>query len=313
MRPDRRRLAATFAFAIGMLMPPGVAAAAPRHPRPKPDLKVVVLQANFGSPAYRAVGTDGVMDEIEVRVGVKNQGAGAAAPSTTNVFFQDSKHHHFQKKVVFPRLGPHTHPHYEIVDITGTKPALGFAQLGAVADFNEKQKESDENNNFLKGEQFVIIARQWNVPSFATIVKAAAAVRTTKAGSDFHFEFYHYDHAAEEFVYTPNGSITSTTTYSGFCSGTGSTTATHTPWAGFLDIRGDFRTYDAFVKVDPTKYSVPLVCFPAFNTTGSSAADDLDVSIGGGFPHTNEQARQVSGDVTDGSVESKWQFRAAIP
>ena len=36
---------------------------------------------------------------------------------------------------------------------------------------------------------------------------------------------------------------------------------------------------------------------------------------GGGHPLTNEQARQVSGDVTDSHLhlESKWQFRAAIP
>ncbi len=297
-----------------MFLLPAAATAAARRHRPKPDLKVVVLQANFGDPAFRAVGTDGVMDEIEVRVGVKNQGAGAAAPSTTDVFFQDSKRHHFEKRVVFPRLGPHTHPHYETVDITGKKPALGFAQLGAVADVNEKQKESDKDNNFLKGERFVIIARQWNVPSFETIVTRGAAVRTTKAISGFRFEFSHYDHSAEEYLYTPNGSITTTTTYSGFCSGTGSATDTRTPWAGFLRIKGDFRTYNAFVKADIAAYNVPVVCQPGISLTIPSAPDDLDVLIGGGAPHTNEQAQQVNGDVTDSAVhvESKWQFRAAM-
>jgi hypothetical protein len=53
-----------------------------------------------------------------------------------------------------------------------------------------------------------------------------------------------------------------------------------------------------------------------FSMTVTAAFDDLDVLIGGGGdPLTNEQAKQVSGDVTDSRLhlESKWQFTAAIP
>ena len=59
-----------------------------------------------------------------------------------------------------------------------------------------------------------------------------------------------------------------------------------------------------------------IVCPPVFSMTVTAGFDDLDVFIGGGrHPLANGQARQVSGDATDSRLhlESKWQFRAAIP
>ena len=52
-----------------MLVLPSAATAAKKCHRPKPDLKIVVLRAGFGDPAYAIVGTDGVMEPIEVMVG----------------------------------------------------------------------------------------------------------------------------------------------------------------------------------------------------------------------------------------------------
>jgi hypothetical protein len=256
------------------------------------------------------------MEPVQVRVGIKNQGDAAARPSTIDLFFQDSARHHYEKKIRVPKLGPHTHPHYAIVDITGAKPTLGFAQLGAVADFANKVKESDETNNLFKGERFVIIARQWNVADLETsVTMAGAAQRTTMAAPGFHFEFSNYDHAAEQYVYAPVGPVTSTVTYSGFCSGTGSLTVTHSPWSGFLHIAGDFRTYDAFVQADPTKYLVTVACLGGFSSTETASFDDLDTSAVEGMSHTSEKATSVAGDASDASTgtEWRWQFQAAIP
>ncbi len=298
---------------LAMLVMPASASAAKKRHVPRADLKVVVLQANFGDPAYALLGTDGVMEPVEVRVGVKNQGDANAPASTVDVFFQDSARHHFEKRIRFPKLKAHTHPHLETVELTG-KPKLGLAQIGAVADVDEKIKDSDRANNFLKGERFSIIARQWNVSDFETIVtEPGAATRITKAADTFHFEFSLYDHSKAQYVYLPMGSITSTATYAGFCSGTGSMTATHTPWAGFLHIAGDFRYYDALVQSDPTKFPVTITCLGGISTTAMDGFDDLDTTGTTGFPLTNEQAPKVSGDFSDATThtEWKWQFQAA--
>jgi len=298
-----------------MLVLPSAAAAAKKCHRPKPDLKIVVLRAGFGDPAYAIVGTDGVMEPIEVMVGIKNQGPAAAGRSTLNLFFRDSAHKYFEKKIEVPRLKPRRHPHYFNVEITDAKPKLGPAQLGAVADSTDKVCESDENNNFFKGEHFEVIARQWNVPYFETIINIpGAATRTTSSQSSFHFEFSYYDHSKAVYEYLPTGSISSTMLYAGgFCSGTGSLTDSKAPWGGFLQIAGDFRSYDAFVDTASVKYTVPITCLGGFSSTVSAAFDDLDTTATGSFPVTNDQATQVTGDFSDPikHTEWKWQFHAA--
>ena len=126
--------------------------------------------------------------------------------------------------------------------MVGTRPKLGHAQLGAVANFTNSFKESDDDNNFFKGEHFEVIARQWDVPYFDTIVTMPGeGTRTTSSQSSFHFEFSYYDHSKEVYVYLPMGSISSTMVYAGgLCSGTGSLTDSKAPWGGFLHIAGNF-------------------------------------------------------------------------
>ncbi len=301
--------------AVVMLMAPVAATAAAKRHVPRPDLKVTSLVANFGSPAYAIVGTDGVMEPIQVRVGIRNQGQAVAPDSTLDVFFQDSARQHFQLKIHVPRLKRSIHSRFFIVDMVGTRPKLGHAQLGAVANFTNKFKESDKDNNFFKGERFEVIARQWDVPYFETILTMpGAGTRTTSSQSSFHFGFSYYDHSKEVYVYLPTGSITSTMLYAGsFCSGTGSLTDSKAPWGGFLHIAGDFRYYDALVDTASVKYTVPITCLGGLSTTAGEAFDDLDTTATGSFPRTNDQATQVTGDYSDPikRTEWKWQFHAA--
>jgi hypothetical protein len=192
------------------------------------------------------------------------------------------------------------------------RPKLGYAQLGAVANFTNRFTESDDNNNFFKGEHFAVIARQWDVPYFETIVSIPGeGTRTTASQSSFHFEFSYYDHSKAVYVYNPMGSITSTMLYAGgLCSGTGSLTDSKAPWAGFLHIAGDFRYYDALVQTVSIPYTVPVNCI-VFSRTVPEAFDDLDTSADRTFPVTNEQATKVTGDFSSGlrNTEWKWQFR----
>ena len=306
---------AALLLAVIVLAAPAAATAATKRHVPRPDLKVTSLVANFGDPAYAVVGTDGVMEPIQVRVGIRNQGRVAAPPSILDVFFQDSAKRHFQLKIHVPRLKFSIHPRHYIVDMEGARPKLGYAQLGAVANFTHRFKESDNDNNFFKGEHFVVIARQWDVPYFETILSIpGAGTRTTSSQSSFHFEFSYYDHSKAVYVYVPMGSITSTMLYAGgFCSGSGSLTDSKAPWAGFLHIAGDFRYYDALVQTVSIPYSVPITCLGGFSTSAKEAFDDLDTSADGSFPVTNEQATKVTGDFSSGlrNTEWKWQFHAA--
>jgi CARDB len=301
-------------LAVVMLATPVAAAAKKRHV-PRPDLKVTSLVANFGDPAYAVVGTDGVMESIQVRVGIRNQGQHTIAPpSTLDVYFQDSARKHFEVKIHVPRLKFSIHPRHYIVDIDGARPKLGYAQLGAFADVNRRVKESDEDNNFFKGEHFVVIARQWDVPYFDTIVTIPGeGTRTTSSGSSFHFEFSYYDHSKAVYIYLPVGSISSTMVYAGgLCSGTGSSLDSKSPWGGFLHIAGDFRYYDALVQTSSITYTVPVDCI-VFSRSVSETFDDLDTTATGSFPLTNEQATKVTGADSDPikRTQWKWQFHAA--
>ena len=306
--------AAALLTAVVMLVAPVAATAAAKPHRSRPDLKITSLVANFGDPAYAVVGTDGVMAPIQVRVGIRNQSHTAAPPSILDVFFQDSAKQHFQMEIHVPKLKFSIHPRHFTVDMTGARPKLGHAQLGAVANFTNRFKESDEDNNFFKGEHFAVIARQWDVPYFETIVSIPGeGTRTTASQSSFHFEFSYYDHAKAVYDYVPMGSITSTMLYAGgLCSGTGSLTDSKAPWGGFLHIAGDFRYYDALVQTVSIPYTVPVNCI-VFSRTVPEAFDDLDTSADGTFPVTNEQATKVTGDFTGvvRNTEWKWQFHAA--
>ncbi len=306
--------AAALLCAAVMLVAPVTAMAAKKRHVPRPDLKVTSLVANFGDPAYAVVGTDGVMDPTQVRVGIRNQNHKAAPASILDVFFQDSAKQHFQVKIRVPELKFSIHSRHYTVDIEGARPKLGYAQLGAVANFTNRFKETDDDNNFFKGEHFAVIARQWDVPYFETIVSIPGeGTRTTASQGSFHFEFSCYDHSKAVYVYNPMGSITSTMLYAGgLCSGTGSMSDSKSPWGGWLHIAGDFRYYDALVQTDSIPYTVPVNCL-VFSRTVPEAFDDLDTSADGTFPVTNEQATKVTGDFTGGatSTEWKWQFHTA--
>ena len=236
--------------AVVMLVAPGAAAAAAKRHRPRADLKITSLVANFGDPAYAVVGTDGVMEPIQVRVGIKSQGRIAAPPSILDVFYQDSARKHHQLKIRVPRLKVSIHSrfftrgHGRHQADARSRPARCRRKLHRTA-----SRRPTSDNNFFKGEHFEVIARQWDVPYFDTIVTVPGeGTRTTSSQSSFHFEFSYYDHSKEVYVYLPMGSISSTMVYAGgLCSGTGSLTDSKAPWGGFLHIAGNFTYYDALV------------------------------------------------------------------
>jgi CARDB len=310
-----RRLAAV-AVAIGAVVAPAGADAARHRRTPKPDLKITLLEAALGRPARAVVGTDGVAEPITVQVTTKNQGNATAGPSITNLFIQDSSHHHHQKKIRIRRLKPHTRVD-STVEITGAKPTLGFAQIGAVADFDKKVKESDEGNNLARGERFSVLAKRWNVSDFQTIMNATFTKSVTVNGSGFHFELLGYDHAAGEWLYYAYGPITDLQSQTNVCSYSGSKTVNYGPWLNsYLRISRDLGGYSAMVKASALpSYPINVTCLGVGAYTYHASFSDLRTFIGEHFqPTMSPKDTKLSDSWTDAALHTtwKWDFAAAI-
>ena len=290
----------------GLLVP---ALATARARKPGPDLKVTGFEVHLGSPAHALVGTDGVLVPIEVQVVTENMGDRAAGASVTEVFFEDSAHHRFQTRIQVPKLEPNA-PFGRTVEIKGAKPALGFAQLGAIADVGKQ-------NNLFPGEQFAIVARQWDVKSFDTITKVGNQSHTTFIRGGFRFVFSRYDHASENYVYKPYGGITDQASVTGICTGSSNKTATHSPWAdSYLEIASDLGGYDAVVQPALTDaYSFTASCFGVGSHTYNVKFQQLLTFAGQHRqPTMKPRQEQLDGSVMDSLLRTTWQwdFRAAL-
>jgi CARDB len=291
-------------------------AAARKRPRPKPDLKITVLETQLGSPAYAVVGTDGVLEPIEVHVVTKNQGDGTAGPSTTVVYFQDSSRHHFKKRIDVPKLKGHRR-FDRTVEITGAKPALGFAIMGAQADNGDAVKESDESNNLRRGLDFAIVAKEWDAKSFDTITKSVFSSDTTFIRGGFRFVLSRYDHASGTWLYKPYGSVTDQADESGICSGASNVTRSHNPWPdSYLEISRDLGGYDALVQPSASEtYSVTITCLGVGSHTEPHKFQPLETFVGEKMqPAMKPSWQQLDDSTTDTVLHTTWtwDFRAAL-
>lgn len=306
------------AILAGALAP--AAAGAKGKPPLRPDLKVTVLEAHLGNPAYAVVATNGVLEPIEVKLEIRNQGKAAAPASTAVVFVQDSSRHQFLKRVAVPRLKAPKRSHVRFVttvEITGAKPALGFAKMGAVADFGDKVADSDRSNNLFKGERFAIVAKEWDAKTFDTITKAFVASDTTLIRAGFRFVLSRYDRASEKWVYKPYGSVTDQASETGVCSGSSNETRTHNPWAdSYLKISGDLGGYDALVQPQATEtYSITFTCLSIGSHTEQRKFQPLETFVGvKRQPVMRPNQQQLADSTTDTALRTTWQwdFRAAL-
>jgi hypothetical protein len=281
---------------------------------PKPDLKVTVFEVHLGTPAYAVVAPGGVLEPIEVHIVTKNQGTAAAGPSVTDVFFQDSAHQQFQKRIAVPALKAHTR-FDRTIELTGAKPALGYAQLGAVADLLDQVKESDETNNLLKAGHFAIVAKQWNVSSFDTITKGFLSNDTTFVKGGFHFVLAYYDHTAEEWYYKPYGAVTDQASERGTCSFSSNKSLDHNPWANsYLKIKGDLGGYQALVAPAASEaYTITINCLGIGSHVEKHAFQPLETYEGFKREPTmaSDQAELADSMKEDGTTWA-WDFKAAL-
>ena len=240
-----------------------------------------------------------------------------APASITVVELIDSAHHDVMKEIRVGALRPHHHFH-RIVLFTGVKPALGFAQLRAEADFIEKIKESDESNNVRK-ERVAIVAKQWDVSVFQTQVTPPGGSDLTYSAPGFRFVLARFDHSREVWHYDAIGSVTNAQSLSGtVCSYNVSDTKSQNPWGGdsALEIAADLGGYQGIVQSSLLpKYVALGTCLGGFPYDAMVGYNDLESFVGEGIqeaamsPSDTDLSRTVEGAL---NTTFTWDFKAAI-
>jgi hypothetical protein len=315
----RKAVVLGIAIVVGALAP----ASAVGKPKPKkkvlPDLRITkVVVDEWENFAYQVVNTDGQMTHFTVRVTIRNDGKKKAPASVTLVFFRDSRGREFKKSVDFRALLPGKGRTVKVT-MTADKPALGFAKLGAMADWPEKIEETSENDNFgppaddpftnhHRGIKFAVIAREWHPADFETDANGfPAKIRTYSAGLRFVFSSADKD----GYTYLPWGGISNSATATGICSGSDLETRGHNPWPkGELRINSELNGYVGEVLPGPTEqYSITVTCFGAGSHTESHQFLALQTFAGQSgeveLPMATNATR-LNGMYTDSRVMTTW-------
>ena len=298
--------------ALGALIAPTAGTAAPRH-TPKADLKLARFNPLLGNPAYAVVDTAGVVEPIDVQVKLINESDVKARASTTIVRLDDSGNRHFVHVIRVPALKPHQ-PFRATLVFRGARPALGFAEIVGEVD------NGGEITDKVK-RRVAIVAKQWNVSEFQTVVTFGQNTSTTVNGSGFRFVLSRYNHARRVFHYDAFGPVFNLQSLTGVCNYTGSDKQTRTPWAGGddgLEIAADLEGYQAVIQASTLpKYQITGTCLGGIRTTAMVGYNDLLTFVG---LHVDEAAMSATDTKLQRTTMNaathstfKWKFEAAIP
>jgi hypothetical protein len=140
--------------------------------------------------------------------------------------------------------------------------------------------------------------------------------------SGFFFRFDHFAASPDRFVYDANGSFVDNTHYDNpACTGSGSGTASHSPWRdpSGLDMSYGLTRYNASLDMSSEdQFTFNITCNPGGqSTTSAKFFDPLTYPSGGGVPSMSPSDKQVSGSGsisrTGGTVTHTWLFKADVP
>ena len=238
---------------------------------------------------------------------------------TAIVYLDDSANRHFLQRIRVPALKPHRHFRKMLV-FRGARPALGFAEIVGEVDNLGQVKESDESNNVVK-QRVAIVAKQWNVSDFETVVTIGQNTSTTVNGSGFRFVLSRYDHSSNVFHYDAFGPVMNLQSLTGVCNYSGSDTQTGSPWVGGddgLNIAADLEGYQAVVQASTRpKYAITGTCLGGFSSTAMVGFNDLETFVGfrvdeAAMSATDTKLKRKTMDA-ETHTTFKWDFEAAIP
>lgn len=129
-----------------------------------------------------------------------------------------------------------------------------------------------------------------------------------QAQDGFHFRFEDYNEGAEEFQYAAYGTVKSSATYSGACSGSGNQSHTENPWDDSeLDIAWNQKSYDASVVTSTlARYKFAITCAGQPETASVGYPDLKSYVAAKTFPKMTPGASTLSGSGKDQALYTTW-------
>ena len=216
----------------------GAATAVARAPRHGADLIVTAASAETGpKPPYLVEYPNGraQAQHVELTVTIKNVGDRAASPSLGRVTLEARGSVLDDSVFSVGRLAAGK-SHSDFLAAFNPEVRVGMLQVYVTPNWNFHVPETHvANNRHLAGE-IPVVANRWNAALWsAHSVGEYGLVKlddTETAESGFFFRFDHFDEPTSRFVYDAYGAFTDNTSYeSPACIGSGSGTASHSPWS----------------------------------------------------------------------------------
>ncbi len=288
----------------------------------KPDLVVSsLIIEGLGHNPYLVVPQSGEVPNITVKVTTRNVGH-APAPASKTAVVLVGQNNHFQSFPSFQHVHELAPGHWQTntLTISTVKPHLGPTHMRAVADFDDKLPESNDNNNERTSPMIPAIARTWDAESLTATLIGGQAVTAEdgKANIGLFLRFAHLDVGAGIFFYRVTGSVNENATYElAPCSGQAADSVGHSPWGGdsFFGVSFGVNKYLGVVKASANKITVPITCE---GHTSEVPVNMLDLRIGSGAPvgmyPYSTQIRDVANVASGGAeIDYAWLLKADVP
>jgi hypothetical protein len=306
---------------VALTLSSAVRAASRPAAKAKPDLVVTrLIIEGLGHNPYLVVPQSGEVPNITVKVTTRNVGH-ATAPASATAVVLVGQHNHFQSLPSFQHvheLAP-GHAQTNTLTISTVKPHLGPTHMRAVADFEDKLPEGNDNNNERTSPMIPAIARTWDAESLtATLIGGqAVTAENGKANLGLFFRFDHLNVGAGIFFYRVTGSVNENATYKlGPCGGQAADSVGHAPWGSdsFFGISFGIDKYLGVVKSSANHLIVSITCE---GHTSQVPVNMLDLRIGSGAPigmyKYSTQIRDVANVATGGAeVDYAWLLKADV-
>ena len=193
--------------------------------------------------------------------------------------------------------------------------------MHAVADFEDKLRESNDNNNERTSPMIPAIARTWDAESLtATLIGQLGPVTAEdgKASPGLFFRFDHLNVGAGIFFYRVTGSLNENATSEvGPCSGQAADSVGHAPWGSdsFFGISFGIDKDLGVVKASANHLTVPITCE---GHTSQVPVNMLDLRIGSGAPVGMFRYSTLIKDVAQvatgtAEIDYAWLLKADVP
>ncbi len=315
-------------LAVLMTFSLGVASAAARTPKHGADLVVTDASVDTGtSKPYLVVYPNGRAKDqhVDVTFTVENVGDRAAAANLGRVTLESQGHVLADDVFDIHRLGPGKKERFPLIALFHPEARVGPLHVYVKPNWNFHVVERRYANNHHLVDEIPVVANRWNVRQWtAHSISDFGLVRLDDneiAQPDFFLQFDQLED--NRFVYRAYGAFVDHTNYdSPSCVGSGSGTASHSPWSSdsAFEISYGLTRYGANIDMSgEDTFKFTITCNPGgARTTSAKFFDTLTNNGRTGAPAMSPTDRKVSGSGTlgkglSGTVSHHWIFAADAP